>query len=104
MNQRQTISETFRPQGAGFKEMGNDIIGTLRIMSLRLPKGATPLPLPADFPAHYKREIHARWDEDGHFYEAIEIAIHKVEEPNGDIIYEYSTDYELAEPEKPIIP
>lgn len=92
---RNSVVETFAVRyGDGYRERFIGVGRALRLLEVRIPDEATLVLLPANLGQEYSREIHLYRGKDN-TYQPIEIAVRKVEELNGDVIYEYSTDYEL---------
>lgn len=95
IKKRHSAVETFAIRyGDGYLEQFISVGRALRLLEVRIPAQAVPIFLPADLGEEYKKEIHLYRAPDN-TYRPIEIAVRKVEESNGDVIYEYSTDYEL---------
>lgn len=106
IKKRQSAVETFVIRfGDGYREQFISVGQVLRLLEIRIPTEATLVLLPANPAEEYKREIHLHRAKDG-TYQPIEIAVRKVEQPDGNVIYEYSTDYEIAahEAAKPLTP
>lgn len=66
----------------------------LRRLYLRVPEGATLSRVPSNLDDRHRREVHL-YKVETHQTHPMEIAIREDKDTNGDVIYEYSTDYEL---------